>query len=94
MRALSRVGSAHAERAALEARVCRSLGEINAVANVRGRGSAEGIQVEVLERAREVVRETEVAKSVGRLALRVIETFERYLELIWKYSTNLELVDP
>ena len=67
---------------------------INSIANVRGKGR-DDLGIEILEKARLLLlNEKKMSKSIVKLVQLVIDSFQRYLDLLLKYSKNIELVDP
>ena len=66
---------------------------INSIANITGNGR-DYLGIEILEKARWLLHDKKMSNSIKKLVKLVIETFERYLELMRKYSKNIELVDP
>ena len=67
---------------------------INSIANVRGKGR-DDLGIEILEKARLLLLNyKKMSKSIVKLVQLVIDSFQRYLDLLLKYSKNIELVDP
>jgi vacuolar-type H+-ATPase subunit I/STV1 len=71
------------------------MGEINAVANVVGKGR-DDFRLDVLLKAEDVARKVSPmqSKAVRKLADQIKQTMHTFRVLVRKYNENVEVVDP
>lgn len=75
--------------------MCRHIAEMNAVANMEGRGR-DDLDFDILCQAEGILRRVtnEQSRAVRVLAEEIRANFSSLRELFRKYEQNIEMVDP
>lgn len=76
-------------------KLCKIIGEINSVANERGKGR-DDLEFDILLQAEGLLRRIspEQSKAIRNLADQIRNSFMKLRNLFRKYESNIEVVDP